>query len=174
MVEIIPNWHPVFVHFPIALVLASVGLHLVAPLLPARWREQCLLVAHWNLWLAVVAVLATVASGWQAFNSVDHDDAGHVAMLEHRRWALITSGVVVVLAVWAGWCRIRQRETGLPFLGVLLVAGALVLTTAWHGGELVYRHGLGVRGFPAAPAPAMPAAPAATAPPAHDHSTHTH
>jgi uncharacterized membrane protein len=174
MVEIIPNWHPVFVHFPIALVLASVGLHLVAPLLPARWREQCLLVAHWNLWLAVVAVFATVASGWQAFNSVDHDEAGHAAMLEHRRWALITSGVVVVLAVWAGWSRIRLRETGLPFLGVLLVAGALVLTTAWHGGELVYRHGLGVRGFPAAPAPAMPAAPAATSPPAHDHSTHTH
>ena len=96
MVEIVPNWHPVFVHFPIALVLVSVGLHLVAPWLPARWREHCLVVAQWNLWLAAAAVVVTVATGWQAFNSVDHDDAGHAAMLEHRRWALITSAVVLV------------------------------------------------------------------------------
>jgi uncharacterized membrane protein len=170
MVEIVPNWHPVFVHFPIALVLASVGLHLVAPWLPAHWREHALLVARWNLWLAAAAVVVTVATGWQAFNSVDHDDAGHAAMLEHRRWALITSAVVLVLAAWAAWPRVRQRATGLLFLGLLVVAGALMLTTAWHGGELVYRHGLGVRSFPVAPVPA--AAPASA--PAHDHSSHAH
>ncbi len=174
MVEIVPNWHPVFVHFPIALVLVAVGLHLVAPVLPAAWREQGLVVARWNLWLAAAAVLVTVATGWQAFNSVDHDDAGHAAMLEHRFWALITSAVVLVLAAWAAWTQLRHRRTGVTFLGVLVVAGALILTTAWHGGELVYRHGLGVRSFPAAAAPAAPTAPAAAPAPAHDHSTHSH
>ena len=176
MIEIVPNWHPVFVHFPIALVLVSVGLHLVAPLVPARWREQCLLVAHWNLWLAGAAVLITVATGWQAFNGVEHDDAGHAAMLEHRRWALVTSGLVLVLAVWSGWRRYRHRHTGVLFSGVLVMAGALVIITAWHGGELVYRHGLGVRTFPAPHTPVAPAAPAAIpAPaPAHDHTGHAH
>lgn len=34
------------------------------------------------------------------------------------------------------------------FIGLLLAAGVLLASTAWHGGELVYRHGLGVMSLP--------------------------
>jgi len=34
MIEIIPNWHPVFVHFTVALLSLAVGFHVICPLLP--------------------------------------------------------------------------------------------------------------------------------------------
>jgi uncharacterized membrane protein len=35
------------------------------------------------------------------------------------------------------------------FAGAVILAWALVASTAWHGAELVYRHGLGVIAVPA-------------------------
>ena len=51
MIEIIPNWHPIFVHFTVALLTMSVffyGLSFVAP--GNRFYEQWVSVARWNLW----------------------------------------------------------------------------------------------------------------------------
>ncbi|MBI4937033.1 MAG: hypothetical protein HY846_02215 [Nitrosomonadales bacterium] len=37
---------------------------------------------------------------------------------------------------------------GWLFTGLLVIAAGTLLSTAWHGGELVYRHGLGVMSLP--------------------------
>jgi len=56
------------------------------------------------------------------------------------------------------------------FVGALLLPVTLLVITAWHGGELVYRYGLGVQSLPktdhVAPAqyPPAPAAAAAQSP----------
>ena len=195
MIELIPNWHPVLVHFTVALLSLAAVLHWLALLpLPAGMRAEWKVVARWLLWLGALFAIATVVTGWLAYNSVAHDDASHAAMTIHRNWALTSLALFVVLALWSLWGRLQNRErssgvAGMAF-SLALAAGAILLsTTAWHGAELVYRHGLGVMSLPNSaaqesspaqatedrhPATAPPAVVPAAKPPAHDPSTHKH
>lgn len=151
MIEIIPNWHPIFVHFTVGLLSTSIGFFLLAYLVKnQRWREQWLTVAYWNLWLGASFAVITGVAGWFAFNSVNHDTPSHEAMIEHRNWALVTLGVVIPLALWSWWKYRAGAKINVIFLGLLLLTGGLLLSTAWHGAELVYRYGLGVKSLPKA------------------------
>ncbi len=199
MIEIIPNWHPVFVHFSVALLSLSVVLYLLARLpLPAGLCGEWQVVARWALWFGALFAIATAVTGWLAYNSVDHDDISHAAMTEHRNWALITLTLFVVLALWSLWGRLANRASskgavGAVFLALLAASGILLASTAWHGAELVFRHGLGVMSLPnmrtgdaghetghnggqspADASSAMPARPAPGQPSTDDHSTHKH
>ena len=89
MIEIIPNWHPLLVHFTVALLSLAVLVHLAVLLpLPAGVRAEGKVVARWLLWLGALFAIATAATGWLAYNSVEHDDISHAAMTVHRNWAL--------------------------------------------------------------------------------------
>ncbi|TPW11251.1 MAG: hypothetical protein FD130_2016, partial [Halothiobacillaceae bacterium] len=149
MVEIIPNWHPLFVHFTVALISVSGGLFVLTKLV-TNWRveDQWLATAYWSLWIGVLISLGTVAAGWYAFNTVDHDTPSHAAMLEHRNLALVTLVVLVIMGVWSLVQYLKERSPSLIFVACMLVSVGLVGSTAWHGGELVYRYGLGVKSLP--------------------------
>ncbi|CAG4884968.1 conserved membrane protein of unknown function [Georgfuchsia toluolica] len=153
MPEIIPNLHPLLVHFPIALLSVAAFFHVTAIGMRGKsCATHCAVVAHAALWLGALAALPAAFFGWQAFNSVNHDEAGHAAMLVHRSWALAT---LVLLAVLAGWDAWRNKVEAIPegwFATAVIAAWAMVAVTAWHGGELVYRHGLGVMALPEAEA----------------------
>jgi uncharacterized membrane protein len=146
MIEVIPNWHPLLVHFPIALISLSAAFHLAARLLAKhpRWASPCAVLAHATLWLGALAALPTALLGWQASNMVDHDAAGHAAMLLHRTWALATLLVLIILAGLDTWRNKVDATPAWSFAGAVILAWMLVASTAWHGAELVYRHGLGV------------------------------
>lgn len=151
MIEIIPNWHPIFVHFTVALLSIATVFFLLARFgVPERLRGQWRTVAYWNLWAGVAISVLTVIAGWDAFNTVKHDDPSHEAMIEHRNWAIVTFLYFGVVATWA-W-RIARADKPVPaaFLAAMVVGAGLVTSTAWHGGELVYRHGLGVMSLPKA------------------------
>ena len=152
MPEIIPNLHPLMVHFPMALVSLSAFFHLGALAMRGKpdCATHCAVLAHSTLWLGAIATIPAVLFGWQAFNSVHHDDASRAAMLVHRSWALSTLAVLAALATWDIW---RSKVTARPvwwFTTAVVGAWAMVAVTAWHGGELVYRYGLGVISLPAA------------------------
>lgn len=149
MIEIIPNWHPIFVHFTVALLSLAVVFWLVGGLLrEGALKQQVLVFARWNLWLGTAFGLVTGLAGWDAYNTVAHDTPSHEAMTEHRNWALAALSVFVVLSVWAIMHVRKQRKAGALFVAVLLAGGALLTSAAWHGGELVYRYGLGVMALP--------------------------
>ena len=146
--EIIPNWHPLFVHFTIALLLTAVLLFVIGKVAPssASWRAACVSAARWDLCLGTLITVGTVIAGWYAYNTVHHDEAAHIAMTDHRNWALITALVFVVLALWSVIS--RKREPALIFVLCMIVAAGLLAATGYKGGELVYRHGLGVMALP--------------------------
>lgn len=158
MPEIIPNWHPAAVHFPIALTMTATLLLLAGWLFPAT----TLLPSCGRLLLQLSALSAVVAAalGWYAFQTVDHDAAGHLVMLNHRAWAVASTGGLLLLALWD---TLRQRAVKGPHAALL--AGMFVLSgslgfTGWLGGEMVYRHGAGVSSAAfVSPAAAVEAAP---------------
>jgi len=145
MIEIIPNWHPIFVNFTVALFVVSMLLHIVALLAPnAPWRSACLAAAHWNLALGAVFALITVGTGLNAYYTVAHDSPSHAAMTDHRNWAFATAGVIVAVALWRWTQRNRNTQPNFILAITLVLAGGLLTVTAWKGAELVFRYGLGV------------------------------
>lgn len=167
MIEIIPNWHPIFVHFTVGLLVTATALFLLAAALPANsgLRRQVYLVAHWDLWLGYGFALVTAIFGWLAFNSVAHDAPSHAAMIEHRTWALATLALYLPIVAWSAARYRADKKAHALFLPALLALTLALGATAWHGAELVYRHGLGVLSLPATEEPA-------TAP--HGHDAHSH
>jgi len=152
MFEIIPNWHPIFVHFTVALLSLAVALFVVTPFLSGELQTQWVIVARWALWFGAGFMVLTGLTGLYAFNTVNHDTPSHIAMTEHRNWAIATMVTFLGLAVWSV-IRVRAtRRLGPTFAVFLVLSAALLASTAWHGGELVYRHGLGVMALPKADA----------------------
>ena len=149
MITILPNWHPIFVHFSVALLSVAAAFHLAShfvskPALATQWT----IVARWNLWLGIGLTLLTVAAGWYAYYTVDHDTPSHVAMTVHRNWAMGTFALFLGIAAWEYYLHRHAQGKGWLFTGLLIVAATLLISTAWHGGELVYRYGLGVMSLP--------------------------
>ncbi len=147
-----PNIHPVLVHFTFALGVSAAFAYLGAMLVPQeRWRTSLRPAADWMLALAAIAVVATIAAGFEAYYTVAHDTPSHEAMTTHRNWAVPSGLALLGLAGWR-WIR-REEAPGILFtLATLLVAGLLTVT-AWWGGTIVYKHGLGVQSLPAASGP---------------------
>lgn len=151
MIEIIPNWHPMFVHFTVALVSISVVFHLLATFTRSESRrQQWQVVAKWTLWSGALITVATLIAGLYAYNTVAHDEPSHQAMTLHRNWAIVTAVLIFIAAGWSFWFDRRQQSTPAAFLVLVLVTGAMVSATGWLGAEAVYRYGLGVMSLPKA------------------------
>jgi len=149
MIEILPNWHPIFVHFTVALLTMSVVFYVLHLVLPRAHRQQyaMVLLAQVNLWIGTSFAVITAIAGWFAYNSVAHDTPSHAAMTEHRNWALVTLAVFFLLTLWSIASR-KRKKAPVFFVIILLLAGGLLTSTAWHGAESVYRYGLGVMSIP--------------------------
>lgn len=148
--EIIPNLHPAAVHFPIALTILAFVFHLLAYIRKDHENSVMLAAAgHYTLWIAAISAVVTVLLGWQAFNSIsNHDDAGHAAMLLHRTWAIPTAITLTLLAGWDAWKYKANEFIPVPMLILLFLLTQAIAVTAWLGGEVVYRHGVGVLSIP--------------------------
>ena len=148
MIEIIPNWHPIMVHFSVALLLTSTALLAWSLFRGRTSADQTAVVSgRLVLWIGLVAAILTVAAGLQAYYSVGHDGPSHAAMTDHRNWGF---GVLAAFLV-AGVLSWTRRKSSLPVRDVvlLLASSGILLVTAYKGGELVYRYGLGVQSLPA-------------------------
>lgn len=143
--EIIPNYHPIFVHFTIGLLSISALLYLAGSILK---KENLLVAARWNLWIGAVITVGTVIAGFDAYNTVGHGVASHAVMTNHKNWALPIAGIFAALALWAAWKQRGTKAVSPVFVAAVVLASGLLAVTGYKGGEVVYRHGTGVMRMP--------------------------
>lgn len=149
MIEIIPNWHPLFVHFTVALFsLSTIFFVIQRPLAETEMGDNFMVFARYTLWLGVLFSIATLVAGWDAYNTVNHDTPSHTAMTEHRNWGIVTFVVFLVAAIW--WFAVNKisEKASIAFLLCLFVGAGLLVTTGHKGSQLVYFYGLGVESLP--------------------------
>ncbi len=149
--QIIPNFHPIFVHFTVALVSIAFILHGLAYLgsyrasiKDASWLREIAVTGRWCLWLAMLFAVLTVLAGLQAYFTVLHNEAGHEAMQIHRNSALISLVLILLTGSVSIKRFIKKQRLSLPFMILFAVTQLSVLTTAYLGAEVVFRYGVGV------------------------------
>lgn len=134
--------HPLFVHFPIALLLSSVALQWAGRFWPGRGLDRA---AWYTLLLGLAGTVVTLATGLVAAQGVAADSPAAATLNLHRLLGIVTFVIFGVLAFWH-WRskgsvdgRWRVFYTLLQVVGVLLIAAV-----GFYGGELVYTYGVGV------------------------------
>ena len=140
------HWHPIFVHFAVALLFTASVLFIAAALLRGKpWASMCLNAAYWNFWLGILMAAGAAATGLLAYFTVPNVSATTRADInEHLISAVLTVTTYLILAFFL-WRRQRQQ---LPpsnrWTTALVLAIALLTCTAYLGGDLVFEHGVGV------------------------------
>jgi uncharacterized membrane protein len=142
----LPSWHPLVVHFPIALVLSAMALLLAARLLRSESLAATVAtVGTWNLCLGAAAALFALGTGLGAVLDLDVSAAARQAISVHLEWAMLATLLLVLLAVWRGAGTASQSRPSWLFLIVLIAASAALIMTAYRGGKNVFEYGVGVR-----------------------------
>lgn len=142
-----PNSHPLFVHFPIALLFAAVLVDLLA----LAWRSRPWLhPAAVTLYvLGTLGAVAAYLSGQDAADSVMLPAEAQPVLTEHANLAWWTMWFFVIYTI-ARLVIVRWEGARRPVVhGVLFLIGLAGLYLPWetggHGGEMVFRHGVGVQ-----------------------------
>ena len=135
--------HPMVVHFPITLLLASLLFDLVA----LRWRGAEFRATSLSLLaLGVLAAVMALLTGHLAEDAVEH--SGKIPKQAIETHEELASAVFWVFAGLLGlkmlsyWGWMREHSLLVLFLGV--GGSVLLLVASYYGGELVYRYGAGV------------------------------
>jgi len=139
----IAEWHPIAVHFPLALVTTGAAA-LSAARVWERRRATLATVGTWNLCLGALGALSALATGLAALASVEIGAAARAAVGLHVKWAVFTAVGVVLAAVWRGAGAFADARPSRWFLGVLWALVAALVMTGYRGGQNVYRYGVGV------------------------------
>lgn len=144
-----PNWHPLIVHFPLALLFVAALADAAALVLR---RSSWLRPASLALYVAgAVCAIATYFTGTWAADSIGAVTAAAESVLtEHADWGWWTMwffGVyaIVRLIAWRMMGERKNRMVESAFFVVALAGLVVLWQTGEHGAQLVYRHGVGVQ-----------------------------
>ncbi|CAM3684057.1 hypothetical protein VA7868_04255 [Vibrio aerogenes CECT 7868] len=141
MIEILPNWHPMLIHFAISLLFFTGAAQIFICIRSPGEQHPIHFVMKWLVVGGAISVIAAVGSGFHAYESLSLDGPAQAEMMMHRNYALGTTCVFLAGAIIYLFFSSSLRSLAcLCFILALL----LVTITGFHGGELVFRHGLGV------------------------------
>jgi uncharacterized membrane protein len=129
--------HAMSVHFPIALVIATLGADVF------YWWSADPFWVRAGLWSAGFAFATGVLA-----SAIGTLELLLVPGIRHRAasWAHAIAAMALLAVVGTNWClRLIEPESVLPH-GILLSVLATVMTglAGWHGGKLIFHHGIGL------------------------------
>lgn len=133
------NFHPIVVHFPIALLIAA----LVAEILlwSGHWNVPDSVVRYCLLFVALGAV-AGALFGWADWWHASYDGEMAVYLDLHRWFGTATAIVAVAAAAADLWARGHADSHRLRWSrGLLVLSTVLVAITGHFGGTLIYGPG---------------------------------
>lgn len=130
--------HPSIVHFPIALFPVSIGTDMVGR---ATGKRGLLETARHTIELAAVGAALSGISGLIAQEEVNVEGETMDMLITHRNLNIAATLVMGALALW----RSRHYRPTLSYLGVGLAGVGALAYSAYLGGSLVYKHGVGVK-----------------------------
>ncbi|HMG06007.1 MAG TPA: DUF2231 domain-containing protein [Chthoniobacterales bacterium] len=125
--------HPVIIHFPIALFIASVVFELLAV-----WRKQPLFasVAYYNLLGAALTLPLAIATGLGAWQWQLEGAALKGNLMLHLICALSSASLIFFLS-WMRWrFRVKGISPGLAYFAVTFLALMAITLTGHLGGIL--------------------------------------
>ncbi len=133
------KFHPVVVHFPIALAFAA----LLAEALSLRFRPEYFLAAgRFSLHLAAISALLAAPLGWAAAAYASYPALE--LTLEWHRWLGIAATVLLIAAAITGEIRIRRsgnERLAWTYRGILLAAVIATGITGHLGAVLIFGPG---------------------------------
>jgi uncharacterized membrane protein len=136
------NYHPLFVHFPIALWLAAL---LYEALSVWRARDDWHRTAIRLLYLGTLGGFVAAASGWLAQSSVPELPHVQDVLEVHETIMLITTSLALALCILC-FAKRGDFTAGLRriFLAGLIALAILTVVGADRGGQLVYQYATSV------------------------------
>ncbi|MFO7446820.1 MAG: DUF2231 domain-containing protein [Ignavibacteriaceae bacterium] len=146
--EFLAENHPRIVHFAVALLFIYPLLELIGVLFKRDFFSKA---AYLLLSFGVLAALGAVLTGEQAHEvAMIWEEKGAImpfkAINEHRDWANITLWYFAGVLVLRTFFVIRKKFIGYIryiFVVLALIGVYFVFETGDHGGQLVYKHGVG-------------------------------
>ncbi len=134
------NIHPMFVHFPLALL--SVGL--LFDILGYFFKKQSLSSTGWWCFsLGVLSAVVTVFTGMQAANTVTVSGETKEILESHEHFQITSTIVFVVLWIWRSFSRQNPPKSAIIYFVIAAVTVGAIVYGAHYGGELVYEYGVG-------------------------------
>jgi uncharacterized membrane protein len=135
------NLHPLFVHFPIALLYGAAALYILASI---RGSETLKWSAFWMLMLGALGVAASVATGLYAEPGVMVAESVRDQLLKHHKHLMLTASAMTgVVTIWALAARPMPSRGRYVFLAALLAVMLLIAAGADFGGRMVYDYNAG-------------------------------
>ncbi len=127
--------HVVLVHFPIALTITAIVFDWVAALRPGLRTRALVGAAYWNLTVAAIMSVATVATGLLAWQWQLEGAPLKGTLLLHALFG--GTSAVGIMFLW--WLRFRQRSQlgdspGLAYFALSAIVLLLITVTGHLGG----------------------------------------
>ncbi|MGC4804756.1 DUF2231 domain-containing protein [Micromonospora sp. DT233] len=149
--------HPMLITFPVGLLITAVIFDVVDTVGGPRFLGE---VAYWNITVGLIGGLLAAAAGAFDLLAIPTGTRAKRVGLSHAAANLAV--ILLFAAVWAVRLNADSRAAGGALVAIELVALAILLGSAWLGGELVDRLGVGVDREANLDAPSSLRGPAAT------------
>ena len=140
--------HPFFVHFPIGFLVGALILHAVHLIRP-NWI--CRVIGLWLTGLSgISSMLSSITGQWEFNKTLSQDYSQEIIKILERHQILgniVTWGTIVFFVIWVNLFFKKMSDHRIDQIAffILLILVGVVLFTAYLGGTLVWKFGVGIQ-----------------------------